>query len=157
MKKNDNLPENEGIQKVEKIEEKGLSTYDDSVTFINENNLQPDVKPIHGTAKTMADQAAAMMIQDARSFMQGSEQVYMMATAKALAMALSQSSKDQKTAKQALKQIFRCQGKIVEFSTGVGSLACNISKNFDEKSTLDDSPFPPWNLIDQPVNEQPNQ
>lgn len=60
----------------------GLTETENAVKFINEAVLQPDVKPIAGTAAPMVDQAVGMMVQDLQSFLKGFEQIGLVALAK---------------------------------------------------------------------------
>ena len=66
----------------------GLTTTENAVTFINDTVLNPSVTPMTGTGQTMTDQAAAMMFQDLRAFMQGNEQLLTAAFGKAVALAV---------------------------------------------------------------------
>lgn len=104
---------------------------DPSVMFINDQVLNAKAEPFTGSAKLIADQAAAMMIQDVRGFMQGSQQIYMLATAKALSKTLSQNPLERAAGKDALKQIFKTQTELTKFTGKVGNVAGKITHDFD--------------------------
>ncbi len=59
-----------------------------SVKFINAEVLDPPEVGKLSFVKPYADQVAAMMLEDARSFMQGSEQVMVIALARSLELIL---------------------------------------------------------------------
>lgn len=106
------------------------SSVDQEVEFINKEVLQPVVTPITGLAKPMADQAAAMMIQDMQSFLQGTEQVLTIAIAKAAALML-----DEKTIPAGTAALAAYTGVLTElttFSTAVGLSATTIASGFKE-------------------------
>lgn len=60
----------------------GMAETQNAVEFINKTVLKPDVTPIEGTAKPMVDQAVGMMAQDLQSFLQGFEQIGLVAMAR---------------------------------------------------------------------------
>ena len=60
----------------------GLTETENAVDFINETVLQPEVKPIIGTATPMIEQAVGMMVQDLQIFLKGFEQISLVALAK---------------------------------------------------------------------------
>lgn len=109
------------------------SRAEESVKFINKEVLNPSVTPIEGTAKPLADQAAAMMIQDARTFLQGNEQVLTVAIAKATQMALNPTPNISKVGNEALQSLGTVLDKLTDFSTKVGTSAASISSEFGKK------------------------
>ena len=108
-----------------------VDAIDPSVEFINEQVLHPDATSFEGTSKLVADQGAAMMIQDMRGFLQGSEQVFMLATAKAIKKTLSMNPIEREAGKEALEQILMCQSKLGVFAGEIGQAAGQIIKDFD--------------------------
>jgi hypothetical protein len=105
---------------------------DPSVIFINDQVLNAKAEPFTGSAKLIADQAAAMMLQDVRGFMQGSQQIYMLATAKAISKTLSQDPTVRAAGTEALTQIFRTQTELTKFSANVGTIAGKITHDFND-------------------------
>ena len=101
----------------------------DSVVFINNQVLKPDAKPMSGIAKPMADQAAAMMIQDMRSFLQGTEQVLTIAIARALNKVVETDGADGSKALAICEELLT--KKLPEFATAIGDSATKISKDFE--------------------------
>ncbi len=100
---------------------------EEGVTFINEQVLRPKAEPMSGTAKPLADQAAAMIDQDMRSFLQGTEQVLTIAIAKALAKI---TETDGAEGAKALEQCERLLTKLPKFASKIGKSAAAISKEF---------------------------
>lgn len=98
------------------------------VEFINAEVLQPDVTPITGMAKPMADQAAAMMIQDTQSFLQSNEQVLTIAIAKAAALMLNEATAA--TGQAALTAYATFLTSLATYSGTVGSTATAIASEF---------------------------
>lgn len=98
------------------------------VEFINAEVLQPTVTPITGMAKPMADQAAAMMIQDMQSFLQGNEQVLTIAIAKAAALMLDPETEE--TGEKALNAYAAFLGKLSDYSGKIGKSAAGIASDF---------------------------
>jgi len=76
----------------------------------------------------VADQAAVMMLEDLRGFMQGSEQLVLAASGQAMAMLLNPAT--QETAKTALEELATWQGKLTEFATNVTDNASTIKGDF---------------------------
>ncbi len=105
----------------------GMAQIQNAVEFTNESVLQPDVKPINATAKMLADQAAAMLIQDARSYLQGNEQILTMATAKALALILSGEIAKGTAAMAAITTL---QVALPTFAAAIGTTATAIATEF---------------------------
>ncbi len=105
----------------------GMQQVQNAIEFVETHVLQPDVKPMQGTAKLMADQAAAMMIQDMRSFLQGNEQFLTLAAAKAIAMILEGNPNGE----IALTQIEGFMDKLPLYATAIGTAASGIVSGFE--------------------------
>lgn len=105
-----------------------VTVTEQEVEFINAQVLQPEVTPITGMAKPLADQAAAMMIQDMQSFLQGNEQVLTIAIAKAAAMMLNEATAP--TGKEALQEYAEFLTKLAGYSTIIGTSATKIASEF---------------------------
>jgi tellurite resistance protein len=99
----------------------------ESAAFINEQVLNQTVTPMTGSAKPLADQAAAMMIQDMRSFLQGTEQMMFMAISKAAAQVLKTDGLEGKNALNIFKEVLK---DLPEFAEKIGGAAALISKEF---------------------------
>lgn len=98
------------------------------VEFINAEVLQPEVTPITGMAKPLADQAAAMMIQDTQSFLQSNEQVLTIAIAKAAALMLNEATAA--TGQAALQEYATFLTSLSTYSAAVGTTATAIASEF---------------------------
>ncbi len=109
----------------------GLAQVQEAVQFTNEQVLQPDVKPMGATAKVVADQAAAMMLQDVRSYLQSNEQVLTIATAKAIAMIMSQNPQEQQAGTKALEAIAQVQTSLPVFASAITTTAVEITTSFN--------------------------
>ncbi|MEL6142431.1 MAG: hypothetical protein AAFU67_12510 [Bacteroidota bacterium] len=110
----------------------GMQMVQNAVEFTDTHVLQPDVKPIQGTSKTMADQAAAMLIQDMRSFMQGSEQIITVGMAKSIALMLDPAT--EQIGNNGLQQLENLLTKLPEFAAKMGSTATKIANEFGKSS-----------------------
>ncbi|WP_439635630.1 hypothetical protein [Oceanicaulis sp.] len=76
----------------------------------------------------VADQAAVMMLEDLRGYMQGSEQLVLAASGQAMALLLDPATQD--TGKKALQELVTWQTSLITFSTGVTSTASSIKGDF---------------------------
>ncbi len=102
----------------------------ESVEFINQQVLSPEVKPIEGTSKVMVDQAAAMMVQDMETFVQGTEQVMMLAIAKASEMVASEDPIKQAAGIAALTEFQNFLLTLPVYATAIGTSASSIVSGF---------------------------
>ena len=100
------------------------------VEFINAEVLSPNVTPMIGSSKPLADQAAAMMIQDTQSFLQSNEQVLTIAIAKAAAMMLSPDPLTAEAGQNALNAYSIFLTSLATYSGTVGATATTIAANF---------------------------
>ncbi len=108
----------------------GMAQVQNAVEFTETKVLQAEAKPMIGTSKAMADQAAAMMVQDMRAFLQGSEQVITMGTAKAIALLMDPAT--QPTGEKALKAIEQLMTVLPTYATDIGTAAGKILTEFDK-------------------------
>ena len=76
----------------------------------------------------LADQAAVMMLEDLRGYMQGSEQLVLAASGQAMALLLDPATQD--TGKTALKELASWQASLITFSGSVTSTASTIKTDF---------------------------
>ena len=96
----------------------------DAVSYTNKAVLSPPQETdLQMGAKTLADQSAAMLLEDVRAFAQGIEQILIPATAQALAKALADDEKP-------LKAIEGYMPKLAEFVGKMTDQAVNITKDF---------------------------
>ncbi|MCY4045409.1 MAG: hypothetical protein OXE99_10040 [Cellvibrionales bacterium] len=133
----------------------GMQATQDAVSFINNQVLQPDVKPIQGTAKPMADQSAAMMLEDMRSFLQSNEQVMLVAIAQAAKLATNPETVEEGAI--AMNTITSALEKLPTYAESIGDAASHIvntfngdtsqSKESPPDNSQDDSNPPPTNDI----------
>lgn len=76
----------------------------------------------------LADQAAVMMLEDLRGYMQGSEQLVLAASGQAMALLLDPATQD--TGKTALKELASWQTSLITFSDSVTDTASTIKGDF---------------------------
>lgn len=81
---------------------------------------------IAGTENPMIDQAAGMMVQDMQSFLQGSEQIMMVAIAKAAKMATSPDTAQNGPGIAALAAFQTFMPLLPQFATDIGESANDI-------------------------------
>lgn len=100
----------------------------ETVTKVQATVLQPVPVTYVNLAKPIADQAAAMMVEDMRSFLQGSEQILMVALAKASALMLIQPT--QETGITAMGKLQELMQELPKFAKDIVDEATAISKEF---------------------------
>ncbi|WP_440958917.1 hypothetical protein ACFELO_02060 [Oceanicaulis sp. LC35] len=76
----------------------------------------------------LADQAAVMMLEDLRGYMQGSEQLVLAASGQAMALLLDPATQD--TGKKALQELATWQTSLITFSGSVTTTASTIKTDF---------------------------
>lgn len=76
----------------------------------------------------VADQAAVMMLEDLRGYMQGSEQLVLAASGQAMALLLDPATQD--TGKKALQELATWQASLITFSGSVTTTASTIKGDF---------------------------
>ncbi len=76
----------------------------------------------------LADQAAVMMLEDLRGYMQGSEQLVLAASGRAMALLLDPAT--QSTGQAALQELATWQASLITFSDAVASTASTIKTDF---------------------------
>jgi len=76
----------------------------------------------------VADQAAVLMLEDLRGYMQGSEQLLLAASGQAMALLLDPAT--QNTGKEALTALATWQTSLITFSGGVTTTASTIKTDF---------------------------
>jgi hypothetical protein len=76
----------------------------------------------------LADQAAVMMLEDLRGYMQGSEQLVLAASGRAMALLLDPAT--QSTGQAALQELATWQTSLITFSDAVASTASTIKTDF---------------------------
>ncbi len=108
----------------------GMAQIQNAVEFIEAQVLQPEVDPIASSAKAMANQAAAMMVQDVASFVKGNEQVITVGIAQAIAMIMSQEKPKQEAGAAALAALETVMTKLPTFAQSIGKTAGGIISDF---------------------------
>ena len=119
------VPEGESVAPVP-----ALAQVENANQLIAQSVLYNDQK-VHfaGTLKPMADQAAAMMVEDTRTFMQGMEQILTMAFAKASSMVLEG---EQEQGAAAIATFTALMQNLPVFAQRVGQVASNITATFED-------------------------
>ena len=106
----------------------GLTAIIDAVTFTNSQVLDPpSASDLDMGAKTLADQAAAMMIQDMRTYLQSIEMVMVPATAEAIALILAGNPNGE----TALTAIEKFMGTLPGYATGIATAAGSVTTDFE--------------------------
>ncbi len=105
----------------------GMSMVQNAVIFTNEQVLQSDAKPFKATSKLLADQAAAMMIEDVRAYLQGSEQMLTAAAAQGFALIIA-GEETKGTA--VLAQVTAMQTALPIYAATIGATAITITSDF---------------------------
>jgi len=104
------------------------TTYDDpSVTYINAQVLDAASTSLVNSAPLIADQSAAMMVEDWRAFVQGNEQVLMIAISKCLAKIVETDGAE---GKKALKDCTDFMETLITDTTNMGAAAGGIAAAF---------------------------
>lgn len=103
-----------------------------TVQFVNQEVLNATITPMNGMAKPMVNQAAAMMVQDVQTFLQGNEQILTVAIAKAISYTLDSSDPAKQAAGTATIGIITgLLTSLNEFSASVGETATTIASEFN--------------------------
>lgn len=102
----------------------GLQAVEGAVDYVNKTVLSSQVTGMTGTSQTLADQAAAMMIQDVRAFMQGNEQLITAGMGKAISYvvdpATTKKGEDMiKALSTAMKDLTTFAGEVAKAASGV--------------------------------------
>lgn len=105
-----------------------LTPFQQNVAFINQQVLQSVSKPIDGGSKMIADQAAALMVEDMRSFLQGCEQILTVAMAKAAALATNQATVAEGTV--AIQSVITAMAALPTYATKIAGSAGSIITAF---------------------------
>lgn len=99
-----------------------------AVSF-NQAQLTAQTGEVLGTLESpLADQAAVMMLEDLRGYMQGSEQLVLAASGQAMALLLDPATQD--TGKTALQELATWQASLITFSGSVTDTANTIKTDF---------------------------
>lgn len=106
----------------------GLALIERAVSFNRQTLTAASASSAGATADAAGEQAAALMVEDLRSYMQGSEQLVMAASGKAMAMLLDPATQETGTA--ALAALTAYQTQLIVFAGGVVSTAGAIKGDF---------------------------
>jgi hypothetical protein len=101
-----------------------LTAFQQNVAFINQQVLHPVSKPMDGGSKMIADQAAALMVEDMRSFLQGCEQILTVAMAKAAALATNPATVSEGTV--AIQSVTTAMAALPTYATNIAGSAGSI-------------------------------
>lgn len=110
--------------------EANLSPSEQAVNFINKTVLKPDAAPMGGTSQLIADQAAGMMVQDMRSFIQGTQQILTIAIAKAAKEVVNPETTAEGTA--AITALNTLMTDLSTYASSIGTTASGIVADFKE-------------------------
>ncbi|MFK7796597.1 MAG: hypothetical protein AB8E82_04025 [Aureispira sp.] len=114
------------------VSSQGMEVTKDAVEFVNAQVLQTKVTNSGFSAHPLVDQATAMMVQDVRTFLQGSEQMTMAALGKAMGMAVSSDPTEQAAGLAAIATIGNLMKNLSTAAAEIGSTASSIKKGFND-------------------------
>jgi hypothetical protein len=100
-----------------------------SVAWINGEVLDPPAESPPNFSRPYADQIAAMMVEDARAFMQGTEQVLVIAISRALAQIIETNGNKGTVALQKCEELME---KLPTFGTSVAATAKTVLEDFSD-------------------------
>jgi hypothetical protein len=113
---------------------------EDGVKFINDQVLNATATPMTGSAKIMADQAAGMMLEDMRGFVQGMEQLVTVGMGQAIAQVLAGNPNGAK----AVEQLTYVLSNLATYAINIGAAAAFVeSDSSTSLPTLATPPTPP--------------
>lgn len=95
--------------------------------------IQANPQLAKGAVRLMAHQTAALMLEDMRSFLQGSEQMLLLALAKAAQLATQEKTAEQ--GKVALTSVTEALQGLTLFAREISSAASSVATVFDEQTT----------------------
>ncbi len=121
-------PEESALSGEKQSTSSGLQVVEETVKFVNGEVLAPPKTDLMNMAKPIADQAAAMMIQDMRGFLQGTEQILTVAIARALNQILES---DGLIGTTALNKCEELMTKLPVFASEISESAIQITKEFE--------------------------
>lgn len=105
----------------------------DSFQAVNQQLLQTNPQLAAAASRLMANQTAALMLEDMRCFLQGSEQVLLVALAKAARLATEETSTEQ--GKAALNAVTDALQGLTGFARELTAAASAVATAFDVKTT----------------------
>lgn len=123
-----------------------LTPYQQNVEFINQQVLQPINQPMDTGSRLIAEQAAALMVEDMRSFLQGCEQILTIAMAQAAKLATNEATVAQGTV--AITSVTQAMAALPTYATNIATSAGCIVSAFSST----DSP-PPVSSVAWPQAE----
>lgn len=127
----------------------GLQQIQHGLEIIDNRVLDAKVKNYLGTGKPIVDQSAALMVEDTRAFVQGMEQVFMMAMSKATSMLLD--AKTMKTGAEAMGYIQSAMKFLPAYTVQMGESAAEVVNNWETMKSVKVT-WPPT----KPTNPKPS-
>lgn len=106
----------------------GLALIESAVSFNRQELTAASTSSAGATADAAGEQAAALMVEDLRSYMQGSEQMVLAASGQAMAMLLDPATQETGTA--ALTALAAYQTSLIAFAGEVVTTAGAIKGEF---------------------------
>lgn len=105
----------------------------DSFQAVNQQLLQTNPQLASAASRLMANQTAALMLEDMRCFLQGSEQLLFVALAKAAHLATEETTTEQ--GKAALSAVTDALQGLTGFARELTAAASAVATAFDGKTT----------------------
>jgi hypothetical protein len=101
---------------------------------VYQHMIQANPELAKAASRIMANQTAALMLEDMRSFLQGSEQLLLIALAKAAQLATEEKTSDQ--GKIALGSVTEALQGLTLFAREITAAAYSVATAFDSKSQI---------------------
>ena len=105
----------------------------EQIQAVYQHLIQANPQLASAASRIMANQTAALMLEDMRSFLQGSEQLLLVALAKAAQLATQEKTTDQ--GKVALNAVTDALQALTTFAREMTAAAGSVSAAFDDKTT----------------------
>jgi hypothetical protein len=104
------------------------------IEAVYQHLIQANPELATAASRIMAHQTAALMLEDMRSFLQGSEQLLLIALAKAAQLATAEKTSDQ--GKVALGSVTEALQGLTLFAREITTAAHSVATAFDGKSQI---------------------
>lgn len=106
----------------------------EQIEAVYQHLIQANPELATAASRIMANQTAALMLEDMRSFLQGSEQLLLVALAKAAQLATEEKTADQ--GKVALGSVTEALQGLTLFAREITAAAHSVATAFDSKSQI---------------------
>lgn len=104
----------------------------EQIQAVYQHLIQANPQLAPAASRMMANQTAALMLEDMRAFLQGSEQLLLVALAKAAQLATQEKTADQ--GKVALSSVTEALQGLTTFAREMTTAASSVATAFDDKT-----------------------